>query len=363
MATELERIKEFLQTECKSFAEKNNLAQISEFDGQGLIICFSWWRFCCWDCIIRLYGVVDEPDWNRVLGQAEKIRAGLNWKNLAELTAKKGRDVLILALYFYCLEVVIQEFWRRIPEKKKGQKYLDYLDGNFEALNSLIQDITPKKASYYQISWNTHEDRAQDIQNALFAFIEKTKQSLNTKEWDWLSASNPCLLKQYRPVDNPEWETVGPAVLRRTIEENLEKFAPILSGKFDKGVVLEVRTFLRSEFESHYPGINFRKRPRPLQPKEVPLEKLGSKRLQQIGTDWDPEVIVGQKLARDRQQKIMQGLLGEDSALYFALKKHKSNKTKAARELGITRDGLDKRLKRILKKAEKTVVPPGRQKK
>lgn len=143
--------------------------------------------------------------------------------------------------------------------------------------------------------------------------------------------------------------------LKRDIEDTLKNELPILSGKLEDAP-LQTRTVLRDKYKIWCPQITFRTTGEVVTAKNLDLEKIRPDKLQELGNPLNPEILLDKKQSKEKEDKFFDGLKKSDPTLYWTLMKNRTetrvNKSKAAKDLKISRQALDKRLKKIRKKSQ-----------
>ena len=254
------------------------------------------------------------------------------------LQAEDETLVLTLISALLGLHQIRTEIDRRIGSKKIGAKYLLFLQRQEPGTLQALIDAVKPVLSYYSLKDDTPKDREQEVCLAIEKFIERLSRSVRTNLEDW-SHIPASTVEGSKSLKAPTWEKVAPFFLQASIKQGIQKYHPILSGKVENAP-LQVRTHFRDRYAGQAQKIAFPTTGEEVEPKEVPLEG-------EVKDELDPEALLADKQARERQGRMIQLCLKEDSALYWALVKHDGNKIKAAKELRISRPTLYERLDRI----------------
>lgn len=285
--------------------------------------------------------IVDRPDskpeivWKEVI----RITANLDANALTTLYSIRPDTKPLEYLIRWKLEreEIRRELDRRSKPYKLGREMIRLEEklwepGNFNRLLAAarvdrIQTRRPRKEG--------PEDLQQVALEGVAKWLADERRTMTTIRQTIGRGIPPLPRELGFPVnDKPPWDVFFPDRFWKSVGHVLAHYLPRLKGKPDQAVSQAKKNNWKKWEALKRTG------------EEITLTE--AKKLPR--EDQDPEALLEMKQARTRQGRLLRSLAKEDSQLYFALKKHNGNKAKAAKELGISRPTLYKRLQDAKKK-------------
>jgi hypothetical protein len=310
-------------------------------------------RFWALDSFVRLSGIGSVSNWDKQFEELGLQLPKVSKPDLSNLALQTGDGVssLFLATAFDALRMIAIAIEKKLEQRPIGKKYVRFRDTVSEqSLDEVLKAISPSP-SYYHIKNEPSEDRRSDIFTAFLDFIDKQKKA-PIENW----ADFPhTVLADHRVAPHPEWDNRAQAFLSREVEDTLRNDLPILGGKVENAP-LRVRTALRDKYSSRFPQISFKTTGETVTPRNLDLEAITPDKLHELGGQLNPEILFDARQSKTKKVELVDRIKKSDPQLYWALMKNRTanrvNKTKAAKDIGITRQALDKRIKKIRDKSQ-----------
>jgi Bacterial regulatory protein, Fis family len=334
-----------------AFPEDQFQALVARLEAGTILVMFCVIRFWALDSFARLSGIASLSDWKKQFEEMDMQLTKVTHSDLSRLATQTedGTSLLFLATALDALRMMAIAIETRLEPLSIGKEYVCFRETESEeSLEKLLKDISPSN-SYYHIKGERPEERRSDIQVGFLEFIDKQKR---TPVGNWKDIPH-TVLADHRPAPHPEWDHKAREFLTREIEDALKSDLPILDGRVENAT-LQVRTALRDKYKSLSPQITFKTTGETVKPRNLDLEKITPEKQHELGGPLNPEILFNARQTRTKQVALTDHIKKSDPRLFWALMKNRTkngvNKTKAARDLGISRQALGERIEKLVTK-------------
>ena len=331
-----------------ALSEDQVFSALGKLKAGTLLAMFCVIRFWALDTFARLSGIGSVSEWGKKF-EVNLHLPKVSQSDLLDLASRTQDEtsLLLLTIAFDALRMMAIVIERKLDSLPVGKKYVRFRDAESEEnLENILQTISPRP-SYYRIRGERLEERRSDIRAEFLEFINKPKR---TPVGNWKDIPHAALA-DHRPAPHPEWDQQAREFLSREIEEALKSDLPILDGRVEN-VSLQVKTALRDKYKSLFPQITFKTTGETVKPRNFDLEKITPEKLHEIGGHLNPEILFNAEQSKTKQAALIDSIKKFDPQLFWALMKNRTknrvNKTKAARDLEISRPALDERIEQLV---------------